>query len=239
MLFFELQQYTQAALSAATKSTVARPLRGRGGLRAARSKQPHRPVGSVNETQNVIGLGSSEEFKAGAGLKKKKIGRSQTRAYNAARTPVGNGVRHCLFWQCSQAVGRWLSDLWDPGVGERLWSHTRVDCSNYAPCSWLYCKTHAGAPRQALTFRSLTCPLFSLQAQNTTVPYLQHPRGRPSKGKQTKWTPSESLGPPEGACPQLYGSTRFDTLHAEYFELWSKVSVNYSHAKWRNNLNTL
>lgn len=73
MLFFELQQYTQAALSSATKSTAARSLRCRGVLRAGRSKQPHHPVGSVNETQNVVGLGSTEEFKAGAGLKKKKF----------------------------------------------------------------------------------------------------------------------------------------------------------------------
>ncbi|CAO2577434.1 hypothetical protein LEMLEM_LOCUS100, partial [Lemmus lemmus] len=75
--------------------------------------------------------------------------------------------------------------------------------------------------------RTLLCPAYGIHVVARV------------KEKQTKWTPSESLGPPEGACPQLYGSTRFDTLHAEYFELWSKVSVNYSHAKWRNNLNTV
>lgn len=66
MQFFELQQYTQTALSAATKSTAARPLRCRGGLRAAKSKQPRCPVGSVNEIQKAVGLGSTGEFKAGA-----------------------------------------------------------------------------------------------------------------------------------------------------------------------------
>lgn len=107
MLFFELQHYTQTALSAATKSTAARPLRCRGGLRAARSKQPRCPVGSVNETQKAVGLGSTGEFKAGADFFIFIFCRSQTRIYKGARAPVCDGARHCLFLQCSQAVGRW------------------------------------------------------------------------------------------------------------------------------------
>ncbi|KAK7814233.1 hypothetical protein U0070_000549 [Myodes glareolus] len=95
---------------------------------------------------------------------------------------------------------------------------------------------HQSAMAQGIVF---SCSAARQWAQNTSVPYLQHPRGRPSKEKQTMWIPSGSPGPPEGSYPQLYGSTRFDTLLAEYFELWSKVSINYSHAKWRNNLNTL